>query len=78
MADESAHMSLEESDEKVLFRRFLGTITVPSWDLLTMMTALCDCRIESRVASSSAYVQIALDYGKPSPAGTADIAFSEA
>ncbi len=42
------------------------------------MTAERSYRIESRIASSSAYFQIVLEYRKPTPAGTADIAFSEA
>ncbi len=42
------------------------------------MTFTSNCRIESRIASSSAHIQIALKYCKPTPAGTADIAFSQA
>ena len=56
----------------------MGTIAVPSGNLLAMTTAARDCRIESQVASSSAYVRIALEYRKPATNGTADIAFSEA
>ncbi len=41
------------------------------------MTAERDCRIESQVASSSAYFQIAFKYRKSAPAGTAYIALSE-
>ena len=78
MADEAPNMSAEKWDKEVLLGRFFGTIAVPSWDLLATTTAACDYRIESRVASSSAYIQIALEYCKPSSAGTADIAFSEA
>ncbi len=71
-------MSTEGWAKKVLLRRFLGTIAVPSGNLLAMTTAARDCRIESQVASSSAYVRIALEYRKPATNGTADIAFSEA
>ncbi len=62
----------------MLLRRFLDTIAVLSWDILAMTTAVCNCRIESLVAKSSIYVQIALEYRKSALAGTADITISEA
>ena len=77
MADKAANMSAEEWNEKVLLGRFLGTITVLSWDLLATTTSVSDCCIESQVALSSAYILIAFEYRKPSPTGTVDIAFPE-
>ena len=45
---------------------------------LATTTAVRDCRIQSWIGLSFAYVQIAFEYRKPAPAGTADITFSEA
>ncbi len=77
MADKTLHISSERWHKEVMLGCFLGTIAVPSWDLLATTTSTHNCRIESRVASSSVYDRIAFEYRKPSPAGIAYIALFE-